>query len=82
MNKPVYLGLSTLELCKIVMYEFLYDYMKPKYKEKAKLCYIDKDSLIAYVEFEGIFKGIVKDVEKRFDTSNYELERPLPKGKN
>ena len=82
MNKPVYLGLSTLELCKIVMYEFLYDYIKPKYKQKAKLCYIDKDSFIAHVKLEGIFKGIVKDVEKRFDTSNYQLERPLPKGKN
>ena len=55
MNKPVYLGLSTLELCKIVMYEFLYDYIKPKYKQKAKLCYIDKDSFIAHVKLEGIF---------------------------
>ena len=45
-NTPVYLGLSILELSKILMYEFSYDYVKPKYGEKVKLCYIDTDSLI------------------------------------
>ena len=48
MNKLVYLGLSTLELSKILMYEFWYDYLKPKYGEKAKLCYMDTDSFIVY----------------------------------
>ena len=43
MNKPVYLGLSILEISKILMYEFWYDYVKPKYDEKAKLCYMDTD---------------------------------------
>ena len=43
MNKPVHLGLSILELSKISMYEFWYDYVKPKYGEKAKLCFMDKD---------------------------------------
>ena len=50
MNKPVYLGLSVLELSKILMYEFWYDYVKPKYDEKAKLCYMDTDSFIVYIK--------------------------------
>ena len=45
-NKPVYLVLSILEISKIVMYEFCYDYVKPKYGEKRELCYMDTDSFI------------------------------------
>ena len=45
MNKPAYLGLSILELSEILMYEFWYDYIKPKYDEKAKLCYMETVSL-------------------------------------
>ena len=82
MNKPVYLGLSILELNKILMYEFWYDYVKPKYGEKAKLFYMDTDSFIIYIKTDHIYKDIVEYLETRFDTSNYELDRPLPKGKN
>ena len=64
------------------MYEFWYDYVKPKYGEKSKLCYMDTDSFIVYIKTNYIFKDIPKDVETRFNTSNYELDRPLPKGKN
>ena len=64
------------------MYEFWYDYAKPKYGEKVKLCCMDTDSFIAYIKTDGIYKDIPEDVETRFDTSNYELDRPLPKGKN
>ena len=81
MNKLVCLGLSVLELSKILRYEFWYDFVKPKYGEKAKLCYMDTDSFIAYIKTNDIYKDIAKDVETRFDTSNYELERPLSKGK-
>ena len=82
-NKPVYLGLSILKLSKTVFYEFRYDnHTKPKYNEKAKLCYMNTDSFIVYVKIEDIYEDIAKNVEKRFDTSNYELERLLPKGKN
>ena len=63
------------------MNEFWYDYIRSKHNKKAKLCYMDTDSFIAYVKTEDIYEDIVKDVEKRFDTSNYELERPLSKGK-
>ena len=58
MNKSVYLGLSILELSKILMYEFWYDYVKPKYGEKAKLCYMDTDSFIVYIKTGGIYKNI------------------------
>ena len=74
MNKPVYLGLSILDLSKTVMYEFWYDYVKPKYGENAKLCYMDTDSFIVHVKTDDIYKDIAEDVETRFDTSNYESE--------
>ena len=61
---------------------FWYDYVKPKFGEKAKLCYMDTDSLFVYIKTGDIYKGIAEDVETRFDTSNYELVRSLPKGKN
>ena len=80
--KPVYLGLSILEISKIVINEFQYDYIKPKYNEKEKLCYIDADSFIVHVKTEDIYKNIAEDVEKTFNTSNYQLERLLPKRKN
>ena len=64
------------------MYECLHDYVKIKYGEKAKLSDIDTDSFIAYIKADDIYKDIVEDVETRFDTSNYELDRTLPKGKN
>ena len=82
MNKPVYLGLSILEISKRLMYEFLYDYMKPKYGDNVKLCSIYTDSFIMYIKTEDFYKDIADDVEKRFDTSNYEVNRPLPTGKN
>ena len=82
MNKPVYLGLSILELSKILMYKFWYDYVKPKYGENAKLCYIDTDSFVVHVKPGDIYKDIAEDVKTRFDTSNYELDRPFLKEKN
>ena len=63
------------------MCEFWYDYVKPKYGEKAKFCYMDTDSSIVYIKTDAHYKDIAEDVETRFDTSNYELNRPLPKGK-
>ena len=82
MNKPVYLGLSILDLSKIVMYEFWYDSVKPKYGENAKLCYMDTDSFIVHVKTEYSYKDIAEDIETRVGTSYFELDRPLPKGKN
>ena len=64
------------------MYEFWYDFVKPKYGEKAKLCYMDTDSFIVYIKIDDIYKDLAEDVETRSDASNYELDRPIPKGKN
>ena len=81
MSKTVYLGLSTLDLSKTVMYEFWYDYLKPKYGENEELCYMDTDSFIVHVKTDGIDKDIAKHVEKRFEISDCEIYGPLPKGK-
>ena len=81
MNKPVYLGLSILELRKILLYELWYNYVKPKYGEKAKFCYMDTDSFIVSIKTDHIYKDIAEHVQTRFDTSNNELDRLLPKGK-
>ena len=83
MNKPVYLGQAILDLSKTLMYEFHYDYMRPKYGSKVKLCYMDTDSFVYEIETEDFYRDIAKDVEKRFDTSGYSKDdnRPLPIGK-
>ena len=70
MNKPVYLGLSILELIKILMYVFWYDYVKPKCGKKIKLCYRDTDSFIVYIKADDIYKDITEDVETRFEIIN------------
>ena len=80
-NKPVYLELSILEISKTLMYEFWYDYIKPKYQNNAKSCYIDTDSFIINIKTEDFCQDIADDIDKRFDTSNYECHRPLPTGK-
>ena len=76
-NKQIYLGLSILEISKKLMHEFWYDYIKPKYQNNAKLCYMDTDSFIIYIKTEDVYEYIADDVKKRFDTSNYEINRPL-----
>ena len=64
------------------MYEFWYDYIKSKYGNRVKLCYMDMDSFIMSIKTNDFYKDISIDVDKRFDTSNYEINRPLPTGKN
>ena len=82
MIKPVDLGFSILEISKTLMYEFWYHYMKPKYGDNVKLCYMDTDSFIMHIKTKDFYKDIADDIEKRFDTSNYDVNRPLPTGKN
>ena len=80
MNKPVYLGRAILDLSKRPMYEFYYNYMRPEYGSKIRLCYMDTDSFVYEMETEDFYRDIAKDVEKRFDTSGYSQDknRPLP----
>ena len=81
-NKRIYLGLSVLEISRKLMYECWYDYLKPKYDDNVKLCYMDTDNFIMHIKTEDFYKDIADDVEKRFDKSNYEVNRALPTGKN
>ena len=92
MNKPIYLGQAILDLSKLVMYEFHYDYMIPKYAggtgaaygENLKLCYMDTDSLVYYIKMEDFYSDIAGDVKERFDTSGHDKAdaKPLPIGVN
>ena len=84
LTKPLYLGTSILDISKTLMYEFWYDYIEPKYGDKAKLCFTDTDSFIVNIKTEDFFEDISSDVERWFDTSNYDKndKRPLPIGKN
>ena len=76
--------MSILDISKTLVYEFQYDYLKPKYKDKAKLCYMDTDSFVINIFIEDFFEDINNDVERWFDTSNYDEndKRPLPMGVN
>ena len=82
MNNLIYLGMSILDISKTLMYEFWYDYIKPKYQDRAKLCYRDTESFIIHIKTEDFYEDIADDVEKWCDTSNYSNDdnRPLPIG--
>ena len=81
-NKPIYLGMLILDISKISMYEFWYDYIKDQDDERANLCYTDTDSFIINVKTKAFYKDISENVNERFDTSNYIHNRPLPMGVN
>ena len=83
-NKPIYLDASILDISKTLIYKFWYDYLKPKYNDKVKLCYMGTDSFIIDIKTEDFYEDIANDVERWFDTSNYDKndKRPLPIGKN
>ena len=81
-NKPVYLGLSILEISIKLIYEFWYHSIKLKYQNNAKICYMDRHSFVIHIQPTDVYEDVADNVEKRFDTSNYRIERPLPNGKN
>ena len=82
MDKPVYLRLPVLVINNRAMYENWYDYMKSKYGEKIKLCNTDMESFIFHIKYESIYTGHPGEIKERPNTSNYEVERPLPMVKN
>ena len=72
MNKPIYLGMSISDISKTLMYKFWYDYFKPKYGDRAKLCHMDTNSFIIHTITEDFFEDISNNVEIWYDTSNYD----------
>ena len=83
MNKPIYLGQAVSDLSKALMFEFCYDYLKPMYGDKIRLCYTHTDSFIMHIKTDDFYKDISADVNKWFDTSNFNKNdnRPLEIGK-
>jgi hypothetical protein len=75
-NKPIYLGACILDISKIRLYEFHYDYIKPKYGDKAKLLFTDTDSLCYSIQTDDFYKDIAEDIESTFDTSDYPKDHP------
>ena len=84
MNKPVYLGMCILDLSKTLMFDFHYNYIIPKYGNKAKLLFTDTDSFIYEIQTKDFYKDISGDVKDRFDTSDYPDNHPsgIPTGIN
>ena len=84
MDKPVYLGMCILDLSKIIMFDFHYRYIKPKYGNRAKLLFTDTDSFLYEIQTEDFYKDISGDVKNRFDTSDYPEGHPsgIPTGVN
>ena len=84
MTKPLYLGMSILDISKTVTFELWYDYIIPKSRDRAKHCYTDADYFIIYIRTKDCFEDISNDIERWFDTSNYDKndKRPLPIGKD
>ena len=86
LNKPIYLGMSILDLSKTLMYQFHYEYVKPKWEDKSELLFTDTDSLCYEIEIktDDVYKDISEDVNEWFDTSNYDKNHPsgILTGKN
>ena len=78
MNKPTYIGQAVLDISKTLMYEFFYDYLKPKYGDKIKICYMDTDSFILHIQTEDFYKDISHDVNEWFDTSEISKKANRP----
>ncbi|XP_025074843.1 uncharacterized protein LOC105430305 [Pogonomyrmex barbatus] len=69
-NKPIYVSICILEISKMRLYEFHYDYMIPLYRSKYKIMYMDTDSLIYFLECQNVYKNMKRNIA-RFDTSDY-----------
>ena len=81
-DKPMYLGMCILDISKTFMYEFNYDYIMKKYKNKATVCYTDTDSFIYEIKTEDFYADIAGDIDSKFVTSDYSKDHPLYSDKN
>lgn len=81
MIKPIIIGMSILDISKITMYSFLYDFLKPKYGENCEVCYTDTDSFILSVKTDDFYADMKANIE-RFDTSDYPNEPEIHKNPN
>ena len=81
LNKPIYVGFTILELSKLIMYQFHYDYVLAKYGDRATLLFTDTDSLCYHVTTDDIYADMAADID-RFDTSNFDEEHPLYSTRN
>ena len=77
MNVPICIGFTILAVSKTVMWNFFYDYLKPKYGDRIELCHTDTDSFNLHIKTEDFYEDIADDVGEWFDTSNYNIDRPL-----
>ena len=75
-NKPIYVGQAILDLSKTLMFDFHYNFIRKKYNNKAELLFTDTDSLMYLIQTDDFFHDIKKDVKKKFDTSDYEVNHP------
>jgi len=76
LNKPISVGFSILEISKLIMYEFYYDHLKPKYLDRCKLLFTDTNSFCCHIQTEDLYKNMAENIEL-FDTTNFEQTHPL-----
>ncbi len=76
LNKPIQIGMSILDLSKTLMYKFHYEYVKPKWGDRATLLFTDTDSLCYEIKTDDFYKDISGDVPEWYDTSNYDEDHP------
>ncbi|CAL1535718.1 unnamed protein product [Lymnaea stagnalis] len=76
LNKPIYIGFSVLEISKTLIYDFHYNFIRKKYKDKARLLFTDTDSLCYEIETEDLYDDLLQELD-RFDTSDYPKDHKL-----
>ena len=74
-NRPIYIGMCVLDLSKILLYDYYYEHLKPKYGENVQLLYTDTDSLLLHIKCDDFYKDMGKDLGL-YDMSDYPKDSP------